>query len=102
MPTDPLFPPDNKVNASLDVQQQGSEPVNVTPNDATYVTNDTEASADYITATEVEGVDYYTVKPKDTLYSISRAYNLTVDKLMEINQLGSNVISAGMRLRVKP
>ena len=61
----------------------------------------TEPSPDYITSQEQEGVDYYTVKPKDTLYSIAKAYGLSVNELMEINQLGSNVISAGSRLRIR-
>lgn len=63
--------------------------------------NTTVISGELITTTEVENVDYYTVKPKDTLYSIARAYGLSVQRLMEINQLGSDVISSGMRLRVK-
>jgi len=110
MSTDALFPPagSDKVDASLNVQQNTeATPVNTTPTDNATpnnntVTASTEPTVDYITTAETEGVDYYTVKPKDTLYSIGRAYGLSVDKLMEINQLGSNVISSGMRLRVKP
>ena len=110
MPADPLFPKtEEDKNPSTDLQPAQNDTfdklstgsVNVTPNDATYTTASTEPSINYITSTETEGVDYYTVKTKDTLYSIAHAHGLTVNQLMEINQLGSNVISVGMRLRLK-
>ena len=37
--------------------------------------------------------EYYTVKAGDTLYSIAKKYNLTVDKLKEINNLSSSFLS---------
>jgi len=43
---------------------------------------------------------FITVKKGDTLYSISRKYGLTVDKLKSINGLDSNTISIGQKIYV--
>lgn len=43
---------------------------------------------------------YYTVKSGDTLYSIARKYNISVDKLKELNGLKDNLISIGQNLLV--
>lgn len=43
----------------------------------------------------------YTVKSGDTLYSIAREFNTTVDKIKELNQLNSNTLSIGQMLIVK-
>lgn len=40
----------------------------------------------------------YTVKPKDTLFSISKANNMTVDEIKRINNLSSNDIKIGQIL----
>ncbi len=40
------------------------------------------------------------VKPGDTLYSIARLYNTTVDEIKRLNNLGSNILSIGMSLYV--
>lgn len=44
---------------------------------------------------------YYTVNKGDTLYSISKRYNLTVDELKRMNQLASSDLQVGDKLRVK-
>jgi flagellum-specific peptidoglycan hydrolase FlgJ len=44
----------------------------------------------------------YTVVKGDTLYSISRRYNMTVKELQEMNGLRDNAISIGQELIVKP
>lgn len=44
--------------------------------------------------------DYYTVKSGDTLWTIARAHNLTVDKLKEINNLKSNTLTIGQILKI--
>lgn len=43
-----------------------------------------------------EGV--YTVSNGDTLYSIAKKYNTTVDEIKKMNNLNSNMISIGMKL----
>ena len=40
----------------------------------------------------------YTVKKGDSLYSISKVYGTTVNDLIQINQLKSNVLSIGQKL----
>src|SRR5690606_4331665 len=44
----------------------------------------------------------YTVQPGDTLYNISRRFNLTVDTLMKYNGLTDNTISIGQTLYLHP
>ena len=47
------------------------------------------------------GSDYYIVKKGDTLWSIARAYGLTVDKLKSLNNLTNNNLTIGDSLIVK-
>ena len=42
----------------------------------------------------------YIVKKGDTLYSIAKKYNLTVDELKKKNNLTTNSLSVGMTLKV--
>ncbi|MBR5370243.1 MAG: LysM peptidoglycan-binding domain-containing protein [Bacilli bacterium] len=43
-------------------------------------------------------LEYYTVQKNDTLYSISRKFNIPIDKLIEINNLTSDILSIGQIL----
>ena len=46
--------------------------------------------------------EYYIVKYGDTLWGISRRFNTTVDKLVELNSIGNrNLIFVGQSLRIK-
>lgn len=49
---------------------------------------------------DVSNDTYYVVKSGDTLWSIARRYNLSVDELKSLNNLSSNVLSIGQRLIV--
>ena len=62
-----------------------------------------EAIANYVGAQYIPFVsdDIYIVKKGDTLYAIARKYNLTVDELKELNNLTSNNLNIGQRLKVK-
>ena len=52
-------------------------------------------------STDDDGNDnYYVVKSGDTLWSIARKYNLSVNELKALNNLSSNVLSVGQRLIV--
>lgn len=51
-----------------------------------------------MTDRKADKITTYTVQKGDTLYSISRRYNMTVDSLKEYNGLKSNDISEGQRL----
>ena len=45
--------------------------------------------------------DIYTVEKGDTLYSISRKFNIPVDTIKELNNLNSNLITVGQKLILK-
>lgn len=46
--------------------------------------------------------EYYIVKYGDTLWAISRRFNTTVDRLVELNGIGNrDLINVGQKLRVK-
>ena len=45
--------------------------------------------------------DSYTVKRGDTLYSIAKKYNITVDRLRQLNNLSSNNLSIGEKLIIR-
>lgn len=49
---------------------------------------------------EESGYDTYIVKSGDSLWSIASRYNTTVDKLKDINNLSSNLLSIGQKLLV--
>lgn len=42
----------------------------------------------------------YTVKSGDSLYSIARKYNVTVNDLMKYNNLTSNLLNIGQQIRI--
>lgn len=45
--------------------------------------------------------NYYIVQKGDSLWSIANKYGLTVDKLKDMNNLSSNMLSVGQRLLIK-
>ncbi|MDO6737678.1 LysM domain-containing protein [Wenyingzhuangia sp. 2_MG-2023] len=51
--------------------------------------------------TNSELKNHHIVQQKETLYSISKKYGLTVDALKKMNDLRSNDISIGQELRIK-
>ncbi len=51
-------------------------------------------------ATSKPLVRYHTVSRGDTLYSLSRLYNVSVSMIQQANGLGGTVISTGKRLRI--
>ena len=54
-----------------------------------------------IPSKEVTGKNYYIVKSGDTLYSIAKKYNTTVDEIKKLNNLKSDNLSIGMELKIK-
>lgn len=42
----------------------------------------------------------YTVKVGDNLYNIAKKYNITVDEIINLNNLSSNLLSIGMQLKI--
>lgn len=47
-----------------------------------------------------DGEFIYTVKSGDSLYSISKTYNTTVDEIKSLNNLSSNNLSIGQKLKI--
>ncbi|MEA3494415.1 MAG: LysM peptidoglycan-binding domain-containing protein [Bacteroidota bacterium] len=52
-------------------------------------------------STTKSATKYHTVQRDDTLYSISRKYNITVNKLKELNSLQGNLVRIGQKLIIE-
>ncbi|WP_291134881.1 glucosaminidase domain-containing protein [Flavobacterium sp. UBA7663] len=48
-----------------------------------------------------QGGDYYTIQQGDTLYSLSKRFNLSVDHLKKLNNMSDNTISIGQQIKIK-
>ena len=48
-----------------------------------------------------QGGNYYTIQQGDTLYSLSKKFNLTVDDLKKLNNMSDNAISIGQQIKIK-
>jgi flagellum-specific peptidoglycan hydrolase FlgJ len=48
-----------------------------------------------------QGGDYYTIQQGDTLYSLSKKFNLSVDDLKKLNNMSDNAISIGQQIKIK-
>ena len=55
---------------------------------------------DYKMPDSVDIGDIYTVKVGDTLYSVAKKYNTTVDELMNLNSLTNTILSIGQQLKL--
>ena len=73
--------------------------------DRTYPTRQNQREKDRVsqssnnTSTTING--FHTVAEGDTLYRISRLYDITVGELKKLNRLNSNIIHRGQKLRIK-
>ena len=56
---------------------------------------------DAVRASSPNTTTYYRVKRGDTLFSIARLFNTTVDKIKSWNRLRGNAIAAGTRLKIQ-
>ncbi len=54
-----------------------------------------------VTPQPVPGERFYTVEKGDTLWSIAQKHGIAVEKLKQLNDLDSNVIRVGQKLKVK-
>lgn len=68
-----------------------------------YVEGVVKALAEYTGYTytpkeNIEVKDYYIVEKGDTLYSISRRFNIPVDEIKRLNNLTSNILTIGQKL----
>jgi LysM repeat protein len=83
----------------------GTKPTTATGNGSTTTkpttTKPTTGSATTTTTTErPTGIQYHTVEPKETLYSIAKRYGLTVDGLKLLNGMTTNDLKVGQQLRL--
>lgn len=53
------------------------------------------------TSSQLKEIVLYTVEKGDTLYSIARQANITIQELKQLNNLETNNISIGQRLKIK-
>lgn len=51
--------------------------------------------------TSVSATNLYTIQQGDTLYSLSKRFNLTVEDLKKMNNMSSNAISIGQTIKIK-
>ncbi len=51
-------------------------------------------------STSTPSNEYYVVKSGDSLYKIANQFNTTVDEIKRLNNLTSNLLSIGQRLRI--
>jgi flagellum-specific peptidoglycan hydrolase FlgJ len=51
--------------------------------------------------TVVDQQNLYSVQPKDTLYSISKKFNLAIEELKTLNNLTENALSIGQIIKIK-
>ena len=73
---------------------------NLTGNNLTIgdslIVKDSSGNSD--SSSSADNNKYYIVKKGDSLYSIARSNNMTVDKLKSLNNLTSNILSIGQKL----
>lgn len=60
-----------------------------------------ELKIGYNTSAKISEFSVYTVKKGDSLYSIARTANITVNALKQLNNLENSIISIGQELKLK-
>ena len=74
---------------------------NELPNpDAISIGQNIQVKAPIAEASEGKNILIHKVQPKDTVYAISRKYNMTVDEVMELNKLNNFDLEIGQELKV--
>jgi membrane-bound lytic murein transglycosylase D len=82
------------------LKMNGLKNESVRPGDSIYLPV-RKAELSNILRTQRQPADnYYVVEKGDTLYSIAKRHNLTVEELTDLNQLRDTALQPGMRLRV--
>jgi len=93
-----------EINANIPVEQKKFAPVAAPPSKQVITTPDSTADTPQVNApvytSSSNTSKYYTVKQGDTLYNISKRYNLTVEELRAINNLLDSGIKIGQQLQI--
>lgn len=94
---DTLYTIAKKYNTTVDALKQLNNLTNniLTINQQLKIPNTTFIETPTTTKT-------HTVIPGDTLYSLARQYNTTVNNLKQLNNLTSNILSVGQQLLISP
>lgn len=80
---------------SADEEEDDSADVSIASADESSSESDTEAESEESEAT------YHTVQSGDNLWDIARAYDVSIDQIRSLNNLGSASLQPGQRLQVK-
>ena len=67
----------------------------------TEVVKDTISEILVVETQESNSQNYYIVQPKDTMYSLSKKFNIAVDELKLINNMTENSLSIGQNIKIK-
>ena len=93
---DTLYSIANKYNTTVDeLKQLNNLSTNTLSIGQTLLIPSREIIEDIMTDNE-----FYIVKSGDTIYSIARNYNTTIDEIKSLNNLTSNLVSVGQTLKI--
>jgi LysM repeat protein len=92
-------PQSNSGHTNVIIQENKKDSTNKTNVNTTTPTDETKKNSNSISINTDNS--YYTVQSGDTLYGIARAHNTSVEKLKELNEFQTEIIHAGMRIRIK-
>jgi LysM repeat protein len=92
-------PQSNSGHTNVTIQENKKDSTSKTNVNTTTPTDETKNNSNSISINTDNS--YYTVQSGDTLYGIARAHNTSVEKLKELNEFQTEIIHAGMRIRIK-
>lgn len=78
-----------------------STPVDPRPPEETPAPSDPPSVDEGSEFADPDAPSHYEVRPGDTLYRIASLFNMTVQELMDINNLESTLIEVGQQLRIR-
>lgn len=97
--TDPKYP--DKLISYIERYNLHQYDAEVLGKDFTPITKSPPVVTNSAPKPSTTGGNYYEVAKGDTLYSISKKFNVTVDDLKQWNNLSDNAISIGQSLKIK-
>jgi LysM repeat protein len=92
-------PQSNSGHTNVIIQENKKDSTNKTNVNTTTPTDETKNNSNSISINTDNS--YYTVQSGDTLYGIAKVHNTSVEKLKELNEFQTEIIHAGMRIRIK-